>query len=167
MNNDFSELIIQLNTKDASPQIEAWVLRMTKKVNFVMRTQNLLLLLKHWQNSTQREAYTKIFFSFLLKSHKHSICPLLYSKTCKISTFIKGPFLFFLCLHLIFSLIGRARGFCCRLEQFYFCSRVHEINIFLVSQMYTSDVRPTTISKKWESTVLLTTTNVFNSEEKL
>lgn len=79
-----------------SPQIEARVLWM--KVNFCYEDLKVILLLKHWYNSTEKEAYTKFFF-LLLKSHKHSVCLLLYSKTCKISTFIKGPL--FLCLLLI------------------------------------------------------------------
>lgn len=57
------------------------------------------------------EAYTNIVF-LPLKSHKHSIGPLLYSKTCNISPFIKGPF-----FSAHFSSLGLAGGFCCKLEQ--------------------------------------------------
>lgn len=70
---------------------------------------------KHRHKSTEKEAYAKIVFLPFEIAHKHSICPLLYSKTCKISTFIKGPCFPLFTSHLF---IGLARGFCCKLEQY-------------------------------------------------
>ena len=107
-------------------------LRLKREECYVWRRRSTLLRgpksltsFKNTDKTVHREKLTQRYFSFLLKSHKHSICPLLYSKTCKISTFIKGPFVF-LSLLVIFSLIGRARGLCCRVRRVFFCFHVHQ-----------------------------------------
>lgn len=100
----------------------------------------------------REKKHTQRYFSF-----KHSTCPPLYSKTCKISTFIKGPF-----FSVYFSsfLIGLTRGSCCNLEQCifsFFCSHVKirfSYCFYFYFFAFTSDVCSTRISKTVNCAVL-------------
>lgn len=63
----------------------------TKTVNFCYEDLNLLLTFfknTDMNKHRDRSLHKIVFLPFEIK---HSVCPLLYSKTCKISTFIKGP----------------------------------------------------------------------------
>lgn len=75
-------------------------LRLKRECYRRRRSRTLHLFLFNTDTTVQRKKHTQRYFFLPLKSHKHSVCPLLYSKTCKISTFIKGQFFCLLFIYI-------------------------------------------------------------------